>query len=85
MKHLDSLQSEFAIKVVQWQRLAGRHKLAWQNTRDPYRIWVSEIMLQQTQVATVTPYYERFIKRFPDVHSLAEASLDEVLALWSGL
>jgi A/G-specific adenine glycosylase len=85
MKHLDSLQSDFAFKVVHWQRLAGRHKLAWQNTRDPYRIWVSEIMLQQTQVATVTPYYERFIKRFPDVHSLAQASLDEVLALWSGL
>jgi A/G-specific adenine glycosylase len=59
--------------------------LPWQNTRDPYRVWLSEVMLQQTQVATVLGYYERFLARFPDVKSLARAEVDEVLALWSGL
>lgn len=78
-------KGEFAARLVQWQRLEGRHQLPWQNTQDPYRIWVSEIMLQQTQVATVIGYYEVFIDRFPDVKRLAEGSLDEVLALWSGL
>lgn len=63
----------------------GRHALPWQNTRDPYRVWLSEVMLQQTQVTTVLGYYERFTARFPDVRTLAAASLDEVLALWSGL
>lgn len=64
-----------------------RHQRAmpWRATRDPYRVWVSEIMLQQTQVATVTPYYERFVARFPDVRSLAAAAPDQVLAAWSGL
>jgi A/G-specific adenine glycosylase len=71
--------------VVAWQRTAGRHTLPWQRTRDPYRVWLSEIMLQQTQVATVLDYYARFLARFPDVQALAAASLDEVLALWSGL
>lgn len=77
--------TEFASRVVAWQRSHGRHDLPWQGTRDPYRIWLSEVMLQQTQVASVVPYYLRFIARFPDVHALALASLDEVLALWSGL
>jgi A/G-specific adenine glycosylase len=71
--------------VVRWQRRAGRHHLPWQGTRDPYRVWISEIMLQQTQVATVVGYYERFLARFPDVGALAAAAQDEVLALWSGL
>ena len=75
----------FAARVVEWQRASGRHDLPWQRTRDPYRIWLSEIMLQQTQVAAVVPYYERFLARFPDLASLAAASHDEVLALWSGL
>jgi A/G-specific adenine glycosylase len=70
---------------VQWQRTQGRHGLPWQGTRDAYRIWLSEIMLQQTQVATVIPYYERFVARFPDVASLAAALEDDVMALWSGL
>jgi len=74
-----------ARRVVRWQRHHGRHDLPWQNTRDPYRVWLSEVMLQQTQVATVRGYYERFIDRFPDVGALAAAPLDEVLALWSGL
>ena len=77
--------SSFSARVVEWQRSHGRHALPWQNTRDPYRVWLSEIMLQQTQVATVLGYYERFLGRFPDVDSLAAASLDEVFALWSGL
>ena len=75
----------FSARIVAWQRSHGRHGLPWQGTRDAYRIWLSEVMLQQTQVATVLPYYERFLARFPDVGSLAAAPVDEVLALWSGL
>jgi len=75
----------FAEKLIAWQRRHGRHGLPWQGTRDPYRIWLSEVMLQQTQVGTVIPYYQRFLSRFPDVASLACASEDEVLRLWSGL
>jgi A/G-specific adenine glycosylase len=75
----------FAQKLIAWQQRHGRHDLPWQRTRDPYRIWLSEIMLQQTQVSAVIPYYERFLKRFPDVASLARASEEEVLQLWSGL
>lgn len=71
--------------MVLWQRSHGRHDLPWQGTRDPYRVWLSEIMLQQTQVRTVLAYYPRFLERFPDVHALAEASQDEVMSLWSGL
>src|SRR5687768_9434886 len=74
-----------AAKLIAWQKRHGRHDLPWQGTRDAYRIWVSEIMLQQTQVATVIPYYERFLQRFPDLAMLAAAPLDEVLRLWSGL
>jgi A/G-specific adenine glycosylase len=75
----------FAGRVVRWQREHGRNSLPWQNTRDPYRVWLSEIMLQQTQVATVLAYYERFTARFPDVGALAAADLGDVLAAWSGL
>ncbi len=75
----------FAARLVAWQRRHGRSGLPWQDTRDPYRIWLSEIMLQQTQVAAVLAYYARFLERFPDVASLARAPLDDVLALWSGL
>jgi A/G-specific adenine glycosylase len=77
--------NSFASRIVRWQQRHGRHALPWQATRDPYRIWLSEIMLQQTQVATVIPYFERFLARFPDVRSLAVADEDAVLALWSGL
>ena len=75
----------FASRVMGWQKLHGRHDLPWQNTRDPYRVWLSEVMLQQTQVATVIDYFQRFITRFPDVQSLAQAPLDDVMGLWSGL
>lgn len=75
----------FATALIAWQKAAGRHELPWQNTRDPYRIWLSEIMLQQTQVTTVIPYYERFLATFPDVGALARAPVDAVLAHWAGL
>src|SRR4029077_5851377 len=75
----------FARKLIDWQRAHGRHGLPWQGTRDAYRIWLSEIMLQQTQVATVIAYYERFLARFPTVSELAAADDDEVMKLWSGL
>ena len=71
--------------LLDWHARAGRHDLPWQLQRTPYRVWVSEIMLQQTQVQTVIPYYQRFMARFPDVHTLAAAPVDEVLHLWSGL
>ncbi|HTM61874.1 MAG TPA: A/G-specific adenine glycosylase [Burkholderiales bacterium] len=76
---------EFAQKVVHWQRRHGRRSLPWQGTRDPYRIWLSEVMLQQTQVSTVIPYYERFIAKYPTAKALAAAQEEQVLELWSGL
>ena len=82
---MPSNSRDFALKVLAWQRQHGRHDLPWQGTRDPYRIWVSEIMLQQTQVGAVIGYFERFMQRFPDVKALAEAPEDEVLRFWSGL
>ena len=78
-------KDSFATRLVTWQRVHGRNHLPWQNTRDAYRIWLSEIMLQQTQVGTVLPYYARFLERFPDVVSLAKAPEDDVLAHWAGL
>jgi A/G-specific adenine glycosylase len=79
------MPSSFSQYVIAWQRLHGRHDLPWQSMRDPYAIWVSEIMLQQTQVAAVIPYYLRFMACFPDIPSLAGAEEDEVLRHWSGL
>lgn len=75
----------FAHDIVDWQKQHGRHDLPWQNTTDAYKIWLSEIMLQQTQVVTVKDYYARFLERFPTVADLAAANQDEVLALWAGL
>jgi A/G-specific adenine glycosylase len=77
--------ASFADRLIAWQQRHGRHDLPWQNTRDPYRVWLSEIMLQQTQVATVIPYYQRFLARFPDLAALAGAPVEEVMGLWSGL
>ncbi|MDO4435494.1 MAG: A/G-specific adenine glycosylase [Cardiobacteriaceae bacterium] len=74
----------FAKRLVAWQKKYGRHHLPWQ-VHDAYRVWLSEIMLQQTQVSTVLPYFERFTTRFPNVSALAQAEIDEVLAYWSGL
>ncbi|MFD0914366.1 A/G-specific adenine glycosylase [Methylophilus luteus] len=77
--------SVFAEKLIAWQQVHGRHDLPWQQTRDPYAVWVSEIMLQQTQVSAVLGYYGRFMARFPTIASLAAASQDEVMQHWSGL
>jgi A/G-specific adenine glycosylase len=77
--------SPFATRLIRWHGRHGRHDLPWQGTRDAYRIWLSEVMLQQTQVETVIPYYRRFLARFPSARSLARASLDDVLVVWSGL
>ena len=76
---------EFSSCIIAWQKQHGRHDLPWQKTRDPYRVWLSEIMLQQTQVGTVIPYYARFLERFPDIAHLAAADEDAVLQHWSGL
>jgi A/G-specific adenine glycosylase len=75
----------FASRLVRWHKKHGRHDLPWQGTTDPYRIWVSEIMLQQTQVAAVIPYFTRFMAAFPDLRALAKASSDKVMQHWSGL
>ncbi|WP_455209432.1 A/G-specific adenine glycosylase [Kaarinaea lacus] len=77
--------NEFSKRVIAWYDAYGRKHLPWQQQRTPYRVWISEIMLQQTQVSTVIPYYERFMQRFPDVLSLANAHVDEVMHHWSGL
>ena len=74
-----------AAEVMAWQRHHGRHGLPWQGTRDPYRVWLSEVMLQQTQVSVVLDYFARFLQRYPSVADLAAAPLDDVLAVWSGL
>lgn len=76
---------DFATRLLRWFDRYGRHDLPWQRDGSPYHVWLSEIMLQQTQVATVIPYYERFTGTFPDLESLAQAPLDDVLAHWSGL
>jgi A/G-specific adenine glycosylase len=84
-KAMTQSTKNFGDVVVAWQKKHGRHDLPWQNTQDPYRVWLSEIMLQQTQVATVRDYFARFMQRFPTVADLAAAHQDEVLGLWSGL
>jgi len=79
------MNTDFSQAVLNWFDEHGRHDLPWQTNKTPYRVWISEIMLQQTQVATVIPYYQRFMQRFPDVTALAQADQDEVLHLWTGL
>lgn len=75
----------FAQAILTWYDAYGRKNLPWQQNKNAYRVWLSEIMLQQTQVATVIPYFERFLERFPTVHALAAAPQDEVLHFWAGL
>lgn len=75
----------FAKRLIEWHKCHGRNELPWQRNPTPYRVWVSEIMLQQTQVQTVIPYYRRFVCRFPTIRRLAKAGIDEVLTLWAGL
>jgi A/G-specific adenine glycosylase len=79
------MSESFADRLLRWYDRHGRHDLPWHTDRTPYRVWVSEIMLQQTQVATVIPYYHAFMARFPDVATLAHAPVDDVLSHWSGL
>jgi A/G-specific adenine glycosylase len=76
---------DFAVRLLRWFDHSGRHDLPWQHPRSPYRVWLSEIMLQQTQVQVVIPYFERFVRALPDVAALAAADGDDVVALWSGL
>ena len=80
-----AMPSPFHERVLTWFDQHGRHDLPWQQDINPYRVWVSEIMLQQTQVKTVIPYFDRFMARFPTVDALAEAPQDEVLHYWTGL
>ncbi len=79
------MAKDFSALLIRWHAHHGRHDLPWQNTRDPYRVWLAEIMLQQTQVATVIPYYRRFLARFPTLARLAAAPVEEIMSLWSGL
>lgn len=83
--HCGAAGDSFAAVLLAWFDAHGRKDLPWQHDPTPYRVWVSEIMLQQTQVATVIPYYQRFVDRFPDLPALARADFDEVMHLWSGL
>ncbi len=78
-------RDQFARRIIAWFRQHGRHDLPWQGETDPYPIWVSEVMLQQTQVNTVIPYFRRFMQNFPTVDALAKADIDDVLRDWSGL
>lgn len=85
LRYMSESDDSFSARLIHWQRRHGRHDLPWQQTRDAYRIWLSEIMLQQTQVATVIPYYQRFLARFPDVAALAAAPVETLLEAWAGL
>ena len=76
---------QFTEALLAWFTLNGRKNLPWQHPRTPYTVWISEIMLQQTQVKTVIPYFKKFIARFPDIQTLAKATEDEILAYWAGL
>ena len=80
-----AIEQEFSTRLLAWFDQHGRHDLPWQHPRTPYRVWLSEIMLQQTQVSVVTGYFDRFVTALPDLPALAAASHDEVMALWSGL
>lgn len=76
---------DFSALLIAWHKHHGRHDMPWQGTQDPFRVWLSEIMLQQTQVAAVIPYYRRFLERFPSLENLANAPVEDVMGLWSGL
>ena len=80
-----SFVPSFSERVIAWQKMSGRHDLPWQQGGDVYRIWLSEVMLQQTQVRSVIPYFARFLERFPTLEVLAAAPLESVLEQWSGL
>ena len=77
--------AQFSQQIINWHASSGRHTLPWQLDKTLYKTWLSEIMLQQTQVKTVIPYFNRFVEKFPSISSLANSPLDEVLHLWTGL
>ena len=80
-----SLMSSFSNRIVNWYKSSGRHDLPWRKNISPYSVWISEIMLQQTQVKTVVPFFNKFIEKYPNLDALLKASEDEILAQWSGL
>jgi A/G-specific adenine glycosylase len=79
------VDSLFSKKIISWYEISGRTNLPWRKNITPYRVWISEIMLQQTQVKTVIPFFKKFIKKYPNLKSLSEATEEDILALWTGL
>ncbi len=84
-ERINSDQNLLAHRLLEWFNVHGRKDLPWQVNRTPYSVWISEIMLQQTQVATVIPYFQRFMEKFPDIKTLEESHVDDVLHVWTGL
>ena len=82
---MNTAHHQFQKLLLNWFDNHGRTHLPWQQNKTPYRVWISEIMLQQTKVSTVIPYFERFMQRFPDLHNLALANEDNILHVWAGL
>ena len=82
---LSKVDSLFSKKIISWYEINGRTSLPWRKNITPYRVWVSEIMIQQTQVKTVIPFFKKFIKKYPNLKSLSEATEEDILALWTGL
>ena len=85
MNNLKQNNKNFSQVIPQWYMTSGRNNLPWRKGISPYKVWISEIMLQQTQVKTVIPFFNAFIKKFPNLKSISKASEDEILALWTGL
>ena len=75
----------FSKNLILWQKDFGRHNLPWQKQTNPYRVWISEIMLQQTQVKTVLPFFEKFMKKYPDIKALSKSKIEDIFELWTGL
>ena len=85
LNKLENKSIEFSSSIYEWYKQFGRKDLPWRKKITPYRVWISEVMLQQTQVKTVIPYFDKFISKFPDLDSLSTATEQEILALWTGL
>ncbi len=85
MNNLDHINKNFSQKITEWYLINGRDDLPWRKKISPYRVWISEIMLQQTQVKTVIPFFKKFIQKYPNLKSIASASEDDILAMWTGL
>ena len=85
MNNLNKDNKSFSSAISQWYLTSGRNNLPWREKISPYRVWISEIMLQQTQVKTVIPFFKKFIRKYPNLKSICDATEDDILALWSGL